>query len=166
MNIRFWFPLGLTGLTSLLSKGISSIFSSPTIQKHQFFSTQPSLWSNSHIHTWPLEKPQLWLYGSLSALLILLIEHVSHGTGICGSLVSLSRSSAPYQQFLPSKWCMSESGHYDEWVNEWMNEWLAKLSLEPTSSYLSKHRDQALRGRESLHLEPGRHMGKESSIQF
>ena len=43
-------PLGLTGLITLLSKGLSRIFSSTTIQKHQFFSTQPSLWSNSHMH--------------------------------------------------------------------------------------------------------------------
>ena len=57
MNIQNWFPLGLTGLIFLLSKGLSRVFSSPTIQKHQFFSTQPPLWSNSHIHTWLLEKP-------------------------------------------------------------------------------------------------------------
>ena len=42
-------------------------FSSTTVRKHQFFSTQPSLWCNSHIHTWLLEKPQLWLYGPLLA---------------------------------------------------------------------------------------------------
>ena len=57
MNIQGWFPLGLNGLTSLLSKGLSRIFSRNTIQKHQFFGAQPSLWSNSHIHTWLLEKP-------------------------------------------------------------------------------------------------------------
>ena len=57
MNIRDWFPLGLTGLISLLSKRLSRIFSNTTIQKHQFFSSQPSLWSNSHIRTWLLEKP-------------------------------------------------------------------------------------------------------------
>ena len=45
--IQDWFPLGLTGLIYLLSKGLSGIFSSTTIQKHQFFSIQPSLWSNS-----------------------------------------------------------------------------------------------------------------------
>ena len=56
MNIQDWFPLGLTGLISLQSKGLSVVFSSTTIQKHQFFSAQPSLWSNSHIHTWPLEN--------------------------------------------------------------------------------------------------------------
>ena len=54
---RGWFPLGLTGLISLLSKGLSRVFSSTAVQKLHFFSTQPSLWSNSHIHTWLLEKP-------------------------------------------------------------------------------------------------------------
>ena len=53
MNIQGWFPLGLTGLTSLQSKGLSRVFSSITIRKHQFFD---SLRSNSHIHTWLLEK--------------------------------------------------------------------------------------------------------------
>ena len=57
-----WFPSGLTGLISLQSKGLSRI-SNTTVQKHQFFSTHLSLWSNSHIHTWLLEKTQLWLYG-------------------------------------------------------------------------------------------------------
>ena len=56
MNTQGWFPFGLTGLISLLSKGLSRIFSSTTVWKHQFFSAQPSLWSNSHIHTWLLEK--------------------------------------------------------------------------------------------------------------
>ena len=57
INIQGWFPLGLTGLVSLLSKGLSKVFSSTTVWKHQFFSTQLSLWSNSYIHTWLLEKP-------------------------------------------------------------------------------------------------------------
>ena len=56
-NIQGWFPLGLTGLVSLLSKGLSRVFSKTTIQKHPFFSAQPSLWSNSHICTWLLGKP-------------------------------------------------------------------------------------------------------------
>ena len=50
MSIEDLFPLGLTGLISLKSKGLSRVFSS-TIQKHQFFGTQPSLWYNSHIHS-------------------------------------------------------------------------------------------------------------------
>ena len=51
MSIQDWFPLGLTGLISLQSKGLSRIFSNITVQKHQFFSAQLSLQSNSHIHT-------------------------------------------------------------------------------------------------------------------
>ena len=57
MNIQDWFPLGLTSLISLQSKGLSRVFFNTTVQKHQFFSAQPSLWSNSHICTWLLEKP-------------------------------------------------------------------------------------------------------------
>jgi len=48
MNIQDWFHLGLTGWISLKSKGLSRVFSNTTVQKHQFFSAQPSLWSNSH----------------------------------------------------------------------------------------------------------------------
>ena len=51
VNIQGWFPLGLVGLISLLSKGLSRVFSSTTIWKHQFFGVQPSLWSNAHICT-------------------------------------------------------------------------------------------------------------------
>ena len=56
MNIQGWLSLRLTGLNSLLSKGLSRVFSNTTIQMHQFFSTQPSVESNSHIHTWLQEK--------------------------------------------------------------------------------------------------------------
>ena len=52
MNIQGWFPLGLTGLISLQSKGLSKVFSRTTVWNYQSFCTQPSLWSNSHIHTW------------------------------------------------------------------------------------------------------------------
>ena len=55
-NIQDWFPLVLTGLISLQSKVPSRFFSNTTVQKHLFFGTQLSLWPNSHIHTWPLEK--------------------------------------------------------------------------------------------------------------
>ena len=57
MNIQDWFPLGLTDLISLQTKGLSRVFSNTTVQKHQLFGAQLSLWSNSHIHTWLLEKP-------------------------------------------------------------------------------------------------------------
>ena len=56
MNIQDWFPSGLTGLISLQSRELSKVFFNTTVQKHQFFSTQPSFWSSSHIHTWLLEK--------------------------------------------------------------------------------------------------------------
>ena len=56
MNIQSWFPLGLTDLISLQSKGLSRVISNTTVRKHQFFSAQPSLWSSFHIHKWLLEK--------------------------------------------------------------------------------------------------------------
>ena len=57
MNIQDWFPLGLTGLITLQSKGLSRVCSNTTVRKHQFFVAQPSLWSNSHVCTRLLEKP-------------------------------------------------------------------------------------------------------------
>ena len=57
MNTQDCCPLGWTGLISLQSKGLSRVFSNTTVQKHQFFGAQPSSQSNSHIHTWPQEKP-------------------------------------------------------------------------------------------------------------
>ena len=56
-NIQDWSPLEWTGWISLQFKGLSRVFSNTTVQKHQFFSAQLSSQSNSHIHTWPLEKP-------------------------------------------------------------------------------------------------------------
>ena len=63
MTIQDWFPLGWTGWISLKSKELSRLFSNTTVEKHQFFGAQPSSQSNSHIHTWPQEKPQPWLDG-------------------------------------------------------------------------------------------------------
>ena len=57
MNIQSWFPLEFNGWISLLSRGPSRVFSNTTVQKHQFFGAQLSSQSNSHIHTWLLEKP-------------------------------------------------------------------------------------------------------------
>ena len=56
MNFQGWFPLGWTALISLLSKGLSRVFSSTAVWKHQFFGAKPSLWSDSHICTWLLGK--------------------------------------------------------------------------------------------------------------
>ena len=57
MNTQDWSPLAWTDWISLQSKGLARVFYNTTVQKHQFFSTQLSLWSNSHIYTWLLEKP-------------------------------------------------------------------------------------------------------------
>ena len=57
MNIQDWSPLGWTGWTSFQSKDLSRVFSNTIVQKHQFFGTQLSSESNSHIHTWPPAKP-------------------------------------------------------------------------------------------------------------
>ena len=94
VNIQGWFPLGLTSLISLQSKGFSRVFSSTTVQKHQFFSTQLSLWSNFHICTRLLEKLQLWLRGSLSAKwwFCFLIRHLG--------LSQLSSLFFPYLVFI------------------------------------------------------------------
>ena len=62
-----WSPSEWTGWISLQSKGLPRVFSNTTVQKHQFLSTQLSSLSNSHTHTWPLEKPQPWLDGPLLA---------------------------------------------------------------------------------------------------
>ena len=67
MNTQDWSPLGWTGWISLKSKGLSRVLSNTTVQKHQSFSTLLSSQSNSHIHTWPLEKPEPWLDGPLLA---------------------------------------------------------------------------------------------------
>ena len=67
VNIQGWSPLSLIGLISLLSKGLSGVFSSTTVQRHQFFGVLPSSWSSSHNHTWPLGRPQPWPYGLLLA---------------------------------------------------------------------------------------------------
>ena len=66
-SIHGWFPLRLTGLISLLSKGLSRVFFSTTVLRHQFFGVLPSLRSSSHNHTWPLGRLSPWQYWPLSA---------------------------------------------------------------------------------------------------
>ena len=63
VNVQDWSLLGWTGWISLQSKGLSRVFSNTTVQKHQFFTTQLNLQSNSHICTWLLKKTWFWLYG-------------------------------------------------------------------------------------------------------
>ena len=90
MNIQGWFPLGLTGLISLLSKGLSRVFSSTTVQKHRFFSTQLSLWTSSHTCIWLLKKTTaltIWtfvskmislLFNTLSKFVIVFLPRIKH----------------------------------------------------------------------------------------
>ena len=67
MNIQGWFSLGWTDLISLRSMGLLRVSSSTTIQKNQFFSTQPTLLFISYLYAWLLEKLRLWIYRPLSA---------------------------------------------------------------------------------------------------
>ena len=94
MNIQDWVPLGWTGWISLQSKGLSRVFSNTTVQKHQFFGAQFSLWSNSHIHTWLLEKTivltRQTLVGKVMSLLFnklsrLVITFLSRSKGLLRS---------------------------------------------------------------------------------
>ena len=88
MNTQDWSPLGWTGWISLQSKGLSRVFSNTTVQKHQFFGTQPSSQSNSHIHTWPLAlaltrwtfvgKVMSLLFNMLSRLVITFLPRSKH----------------------------------------------------------------------------------------
>ena len=72
INVQGWFPLGLTGLIPLLSKGLSRLFSSITVQNLQFFGAQPSLWSDFHIYTWLLEKIRALTIPTLTYCMIIL----------------------------------------------------------------------------------------------
>ena len=80
MNIQNWFPLGWTGWISLLPKGLSRVFSNPTVGKHQFFGIQPSLWSSSHIRTW------------LLFLLTLMMGLSAMGAGAGCDIISLNQN--------------------------------------------------------------------------
>ena len=77
VNIQHWFPLGWTGWISFQSKGLSRVFSNTIVQKHQFFSTQLSLQSNSHIHTWLLEAIALTRWTFVGKVIFLLFNTLS-----------------------------------------------------------------------------------------
>ena len=99
MNIQGLFPLGLTDLVSLQSKGLSRVFSSTTVQKHQFFGAQPSLWSNSHIHTWLLEKTialTRWTFvGKVISLLLNMFHYLHYLHHSLGSSQTTGREHSP-----------------------------------------------------------------------
>ena len=77
MNIQGWYHLRLTGLISLLSKGLSGVFSSTTVQRHPFFGSLPSLWSSSHIHMWPWEDRSLVYWTVVGRVMSLLFNTLS-----------------------------------------------------------------------------------------
>ena len=84
----------------LQSKGFSRVFSNTTVQKYQFFSTQPSLWSTSHIHTWLLEKPSVSQFSSVTQSCLTLRPHESqHARPPCPSL-----TPGVYSNPCPSSW--------------------------------------------------------------
>ena len=92
---------------SLLFKGLSRIFSITTVWKYLFFGTQLSLWSNSHIHTWLLEKPQLWLVGPLSAKWCLLFNT------LCRFVIFFSKEQGFVISFTKSR-TVEETPHFCE----------------------------------------------------
>ena len=77
MNIQGWFPLGLTGLISLLSKGLSKVFSSTTVQKHQFFNAQPSVWSISHTYMTTGKTTALTIHSFVGKVMFLIFSTLS-----------------------------------------------------------------------------------------
>ena len=108
MNIHGWFPLGWSGWISLQSPQVSSVFSNTTVRKHQFFGAQPSLWSNSHIHRWWLEKTiALTIRTFVSKVMSLLFNMLSKFV-----IAFLSRSKCLLIPlcFLPLRW-----GHLHIW---------------------------------------------------
>ena len=138
MKSQDWFPLGLTGLISLQSKGLSRVFSNTIVQKHQFFGFWPSLWSNSHIHTWLLEKPfllfsssvmskSLWPHGSVSIQgwfplwLTGLISLLSKG--LSGVFSSTTVWRHQFLGTLPSLWSSSTSlcDHWEDHSPDYKN---------------------------------------------
>ena len=77
MNIQVWFPLKLTGFIPMQSKGLSRVFFNATVQKHDFFGAQLSLWCTSHIHTWLLGKAQFWLWTFVGKVMSLFFNMLS-----------------------------------------------------------------------------------------
>ena len=112
MNIKDLFPLGWTGWNSLQSKGVSRVFFNTEVQKHQFFSTQLSLWSKSHIHTWLLENHRWQLvYRMRPNSLTGCLFHFS------GLLWWLSGKEST---------CQCRIHKFDPWIGKilWRKEWL------------------------------------------
>jgi len=127
MYIQGRFPLGLTGLVSLQSKGLSRVFSNTTVQKHQFFGIQPSLWSSSHIHTLLLIHCLGWSQVSFQRASVFEFHGCSHHLQWFWSPRKQSLSLFPlFLDLLAMKWWDGMP-----WVSFWM------LSFKPTFSPFS-----------------------------
>ena len=114
MNIQDWFPLGLIDLLSMLSNGLSRVFSNTTVQKHQFFSAQLSLWSNSHIHTWTNGKTialTIWTFvGKVISLLFNMLSRLA--------IASLPRSKCLLISWLQSPSTVIDFGAQENKVSD------------------------------------------------
>ena len=122
VNYQDWFPLGVTGLISLLSKGLSRVFSSTIVQKHQFFGPQSSLWSNSHIH--------IWIWGGHNSVHSTIYRESSLGKGGIKDAVKIS----------PSYWNEIKLFHSSDinWVSvtfDWRRKWQPTPVFLPRKSY-------------------------------
>ena len=106
MNTQDWFPLGLTGLISLQFKGLSSIFSNTTVQKHQVFGAQPSLWSNSHITSNNTCRINEWInkWGKLDFLLALFSIFKKQKDAYPAGIPNCKNTKKIRQLFLLSTW--------------------------------------------------------------
>ena len=117
MNIQDWFPLGWTGWISLQSKGLSKVFSNTTVQKHQFFSAQLSLWSNSHIHTYCKNihtaktiALTIWTFvGKVMSLLLIFIYLFIFWSQLFNTLSRLVITFLPRSKRLLISWLQSPS---------------------------------------------------------
>ena len=106
-SIQDWFPLRLTGLISLLSEGLSGIFSSTTVWRHPIFGILPSLWSSSHNHMWPLGRPYMYVKVTQSSLTLF------HSIDYCHQASPSIRFSR--QRILD--WVSISFSRHDHWEN-------------------------------------------------
>ena len=115
VNIQDWFPLGWTGLISLQSEGLSRVFSNTTVRKHQFFSAQPFLLSNSHICTWLLEKKH-------SLLNRVLINNI-----FLAKLTELLLKSCDTMYVKVPSTAMKAEQNHDYHLYPWYSKWKVKV---------------------------------------
>ena len=170
MNAQDWSHLGWTDWISLQSKGLSRVFSSTTVQKHQFFGAQLSSQSNSHIHTWPLEKPYPWPDGPLLAIMSLLFDMLSRlviiflpwskrasfnfmaaGT-ICSDFGAQQNTHLGLSWWLSGKKLACQCRRQKCGFNPWVRKISWRRSRQPTPVFLpgKSHGQKEIRGLKSM----------------